>query len=279
MSSVTMRYLSLFSGIGGFDLGFDRAGLTCAGQVEINEYCQRVLEKHWPDVKRIADVKKVKGNEFGAIDIICGGFPCQPHSLAGKRRGAKDERNLWPEYRRLVATIRPTWVVGENVPGIRTTILDDVLSDLESLNYAATTISIPACAFDAPHRRERYFILAYADKQRLERRNSKISEERSNKRASGEGSSFLAYTQRECAIGRRDGTERGEWGAKNTGEDCGPRDGIKDVRWQPEPGVGRVADGIPHRVDRLRALGNAVVPMAAEWLGKLIITASNGATL
>lgn len=269
-----MRYLSLFSGIGGFDLGFDRAGLTCAGQVEIDDYCRLVLARHWPNVKRMGDIREVQGDEFGPIDIICGGFPCQPHSLAGKRRGAADDRNLWPEYRRLVATIRPAWVVCENVPGIRTTILDDVLANLEGLGYTATTISVPACAFDAPHRRERYFIVAHAGQPGLEGRDSRGGEERSTERASGASGASVAHTERKQSGRRHDGAERGQWGAANIGEDGWPRDGIENVRWKPEPGVGRVVDGVPRRVDRLRALGNAVVPQVAEWVAQIILAAT-----
>lgn len=275
--SEPLRYLSLFSGVGGFDLGFDRAGMECAGQVEIDDYCRRVLAKHWPDVLRMNDVREVQGDEFGAVDVICGGFPCQPHSLAGKRRGAADDRNLWPEYRRLVAVIRPAWVVGENVPGIRTTILDAVLSDLDDLEYTAAAISIPACALDAPHRRERIFIVAYTERSKR-RAGESVGDERDGQitgrpqatgwiGASGQngGAGSLAYTD---AI-RWDG-RAGEFGP---GWGREPENG---GRWQPEPGVGRVANGVPHRVDRLRALGNAIVPQVAEWLGRRIIAAHNG---
>jgi len=143
-----MRFGSLFAGIGGFDLGLERAGMECVWQVEIDPYCQKVLAKHWPQVKRYDDVRECGEHNLETVDLICGGFPCQPHSVAGKRRGAVDDRNLWPEYRRVLAELRPRWVLGENVPGIVTTMLDEVLSDLESEGYAATTIVLPAVAFD-----------------------------------------------------------------------------------------------------------------------------------
>ena len=157
---------SLFSGIGGLDLGLERAGMRVLWQVENNAYCNRVLEQHWPAVARYGDVRDVGRHNLEPVDLICGGFPCQPHSLAGKRKGKEDERNLWPEYLRIVDELRPTWVLGENVPGIRTTILDDILDDLEGLGYATRTFDIPACAVGAPHLRHRFFIVAHAQHKR-----------------------------------------------------------------------------------------------------------------
>ena len=159
-----MRFGSLFAGIGGFDLGLERAGMECAWQVEIDDYCNRVLEKHWPDVRRYRDVKEVGKHNLEPVDLICGGFPCQAYSVAGKRKGADDDRNLWPDYLRIVRELRPTWVVGENVPGIIPMYLDQVLSDLEGEEYTCWTFNIPACAFDAPHRRERIFVVAYRER-------------------------------------------------------------------------------------------------------------------
>ena len=113
------------------DLGLDRAGMECAWQVEIDEYCLKVLEKHWPDVPKYKDVKDVGKENLKTVDLIAGGFPCQPHSVAGKRKGAEDDRNLWPEFIRIIRDLKPRFVLGENVPGIVTTYLDTVLSDLE----------------------------------------------------------------------------------------------------------------------------------------------------
>lgn len=156
-----MKFLSLFAGIGGFDLGLERAGMRCVGQVEIDKKCQLVLAKHWPNVKRMEDIRKVNGDEFGTIDLICGGFPCQPFSTAGKRKGAEDNRYLWPEMVRVIDTARPTWVIGENVAGIVSMALDQVHSDLESIGYKVQSFIIPACAVDAPHRRDRVWIVAH----------------------------------------------------------------------------------------------------------------------
>ena len=143
------------------DLGLERAGMECAWRVEIDEYCQKVLNKHWPDVPKYKDVKDV-GKNLESVDLIAGGFPCQPHSVAGKQKGAEDDRNLWPEYLRIIRTLKPRYVLGENVPGIASTYLDTVLSDLEGEGYTCSTFNLPACAFDAPHRRERIFIIAYS---------------------------------------------------------------------------------------------------------------------
>ena len=145
----------------GFDLGLERAGMTCVAQVEIDEWCQKVLKKHWPNVPKFGDIRHVGKHNLPSADAIVGGFPCQPHSVAGKRKGAADDRNLWPEYLRIIKELKPRWVIGENVPGIITTYLDTVLSDLESENYEIATFNLPACGFDAPHRRERIFVVGY----------------------------------------------------------------------------------------------------------------------
>jgi len=159
---MTLTVGSLFTGIGGLDLGLERAGMEIRWMVEINPFCQKVLAKHWPNVTRYENVRECGKHNLEAVDLICGGFPCQPHSTAGKRRGAADDRNLWPEYLRIVTELRPTWILGENVPGIITTMLDTVLSDLEDEGYETLPLVVPACAFDAKHRRDRVWILAHS---------------------------------------------------------------------------------------------------------------------
>jgi DNA (cytosine-5)-methyltransferase 1 len=270
-----LTFGSLFSGIGGIDLGFEWAGMQCVWQVEIDDYCNDVLAKHWPNVARYRDVKEVHGimahatgtrraengnKEFrrqkGAdvkvascpsclppVDVITGGFPCQPHSVAGKRRGAADDRNLWPEYLRIITDLKPAWVVGENVPGIVTTYLDTVLSDLGGAGYEVATFEIPAVAFDAKHLRYRIFVVAHTIGEQSEWRNN--------------GSEWGQRSQEES-------TRHGR-----------PRGGVEDDRWPVEPSVDRVAYGVSNRVDRLRGLGNAVVPQVAEFIGSLIVAASN----
>ncbi len=155
-----MNVLDLFAGIGGFSLGLERAGFKTAAFCEIDPYCQKVLRKHWPDVPIYDDITKLDGSELDDIGLICGGYPCQGESLAGKRGGEKDDRWLWPEMYRIIKAVRPRWVIAENVAGHISMGLDTVLSDLEAANYVWWTFVIPACAVDAKHRRDRVWILA-----------------------------------------------------------------------------------------------------------------------
>lgn len=155
-SKPKLKVLDLFSGIriGGFSLGLERTGgFETVAFCEIEKFPRQILAKHWPDVPCFPDIRELKGSDIGAVDVICGGYPCQPFSAAGKRLGAEDDRHLWPEYRRLVEELRPTWVIGENVAGHVSMGLDNVLSDLEALGYATRTFIIPACAVGAFHRR------------------------------------------------------------------------------------------------------------------------------
>jgi len=241
-----LTFGSLFAGIGGFDLGFERAGMKCLWQVEIDSFCNRVLEKHWPNVKRYGDVREVGKHNLEPVDVICGGFPCQPHSISGQRLGASDNRNLWPEYRRIVEELRPPWVIGENVYGIATTILGGVLSDLESLDYEAIALSIPASAFGAQHQRKRIFIIANSEGERLAER---IGEQEGN----------IREVKREEVQGKY-GLARLHGPEYNWGRD-----------WPSESILLRRLHGIPDRVDRVKSLGNAVVPQVSEWIGRRIV--------
>lgn len=179
-----IRFLSLFSGIGGFDLGLERAGMECAGQVEIDPFGTSVLQHHWPDTPRWTDVREVTGEEVlrrcGRIDAIAGGFPCQPWSLAGRRLGTEDPRHLWPEYCRLIRQLQPRWVIGENVPGLLSAGADLVLEDLEKENYACWPVVLGADDVGAPHKRKGVFFLArrMADEpsERLERAQWQVLE-------------------------------------------------------------------------------------------------------
>lgn len=235
----TLTVGSLFSGIGGMDLGFERAGFHVAWQVESDPFCQAVLKKHWPNAKLYSDIREVKPDELQPVDVLCGGFPCQPVSLSGKQKGQHDERWLWPEFARIVRGIRPAYVVVENVPGLLTVdggwLFGTILSDLAACGYDAEWQVLPAAAFGAWHRRDRLFIVAYSDCQRLEKWEV-----------------FGSNAQQKLAAFARD---------------CSTGTGI----WALEPGVGRVADGVSNRVERLRALGNAVVPQVAEYVARLIL--------
>ena len=280
---MTLRVLDLFSGIGGFSLGLERTGgFRTVAFCEIDPYCRAVLKKHWPDVPIHDDIRTLTAEQVGPLDLICGGYPCQPFSTAGNRAGAEDDRHLWPEYRRLIEALRPAWVIGENVAGHVTLGLDGVLSDLDALGYSCRPFAIPACAIDAKHRRERIWIVGYADRtgNRFNRFSddgnwTKKSEERGRVErdkpsAAGKNvadTASLGCLEMEQSISGRERIEgpsgKAEYGSQPAGGGW----------WAPEPDVGRVANGVPSRVDRLRALGNAVVPQIPEIIGRAILEA------
>ena len=261
---------SLFSGIGGLDLGLERAGHRVIWHSEIDEYACRVLKKHWPNVPNIGDVKQVNWSEVPNVDIIAGGYPCQPFSTAGKRKGKEDPRHLWPYVLDAIRAIRPRYALMENVRGHLTLGFGDVLADLASCGYSAEWQIIPASSVGAPHRRDRLFFVAYSDDARSRTSERIMDGERSTSLVFGDDSfdgisrrgSVLAYPTSRRLEKREPETE--------SSEDFSL--GSNEVRawWETEPDVGRVAHGIPSRVDRLRGLGNAVVPQVAEFVGRLI---------
>ena len=274
-----MRHVDLCSGIGGFALGFQWAGLSkpvlfC----DIEPWSRKVLAKHWPDVPIAEDVKELASDPDGLIpdcDILTAGYPCQPFSLAGKR-GAEDDRHLWPYILRIVAQKRPTFCVFENVYGHVSMGLDQVLLDLETQGYASRTFIVPACAVDAHHRRDRVWIIAHTDShrepngpvngsqgQRVDVGNASRCRQRGNdRRWAGQepenGSQDVADTDHP----RR---EKQRWPQPAQLEHQAPQCG---GGWLTEPAVGRVANGIPKRVDRLKGIGNAVVPHIPYIIGK-----------
>ncbi|MBC7340848.1 MAG: DNA (cytosine-5-)-methyltransferase [Clostridia bacterium] len=239
-----MRVGSLFSGIGGMDLGLERAGMQIAWQVENDPFRQAVLAKHWPGVKRYGDIRTIDPAELESVDLICGGFPCQPFSIAGKRRGKADDRYLWPEMLRIIKALRPRWVLGENVANIVNLALDTVLSDLENEGYETGTFVIPACAVGAPHVRPRVWIVAYspgverqpgAEEQGVLRRVPEDGQECGNADGSGEAQSWqnVAHSQ---------GSERQRAGAARGGR-AGLTDGGKDVAHSQGEGLPERRDG------------------------------------
>lgn len=224
---------SLFSGVGGLDLAFEWAGGTVAAMCEIDPFCRKVLRKHWPDVPMFGDVREVKGTDVGTIDVVYGGYPCQPFSSAGSRRGEKDPRYLWPHFMRLVGELRPAWVVGENVAGHVSLGLDAVLHDLESAAYTARAFCIPAGAVGAPHRRHRVFVVAHADSTRQQR-----------------GNKHNGYPEGSL-----------QEGDTEVLASCPCR--IPPLHDISAPRISRADDGLPDRAHRIKALGNAVVPQQA----------------
>lgn len=184
---------SLFSGIGGFDLAAEWAGWENLFHCEINEFGRKVLNYYWPNAISYEDITKTDFTIWrGKIDVLTGGFPCQPYSTAGKRLGKEDERHLWPEMLRVIREIQPTWVVGENVSGLINwsggLVFDEVQADLEAIGYEVTPFLLPACAVNAPHRRDRIWFVAYKNTDEI-RRGSNKWEEESNFRKFGNFSS------------------------------------------------------------------------------------------
>lgn len=230
-----MKFVSLFAGAGGIDLGLERAGHTCVGQVEIDPYARAVLDKHWPEVPKHDDVRTFQGTEFGPFDLLTGGYPCQPFSVAGNRAGESDERHLWPEVHRIIRNVRPAFVLLENVPGHLSLGFGRVLGDLAESGYDAEWDCIPASAVGAPHRRDRVWIVADAQGEL------------------GDGGAHLGNSR------------------SGTLPEPGNRHLAAAFRrpWHlDESPFCRTVDGIPHRMDRLRVLGNSVVPQVAELIGR-----------
>jgi DNA (cytosine-5)-methyltransferase 1 len=239
-----MNHGSLFSGIGGFDLGFERAGIQTVWQVEIDDYCRRVLARHFPSAQRYDDVRTVGKHNLAPVDIISGGFPCQDISNAGKRAGIGGERSgLWGEMFRVVCELRPRLLTVENVAALLSDGMGRVLGDLASVGYDAEWDCFRAAEFGAPHERDRVFIISYPHEHRLEAHPNET---------------FLRHALRNP---RSDGYV----GAM----------GSASIWSEPRPIGARpmgMGNGIPSDVDRLRGLGNAIVPQIAEWIGRRIVS-------
>lgn len=294
-----LRMLDLFSGIGGFSYAGEKlvGGYETVAFCEYDKHAQKVLRKHWPDTEIIDDVRELANDAErfrGSVDIICGGYPCQPFSLAGVRRGDKDDRHLWPQMLRIIQTVRPTWVIGENVNGHITMGLDEVLSDLEAEGYQARCFVIPAVAADAHHRRDRCWIIAHADsegepvsavnEQRLERAVMGNADSGDSQGVNGWKPEPSEQRGRQGFAARREDVPnasgaglQGHVGQRQTGAQGQSEGYPAQCRWwEPEPAVGRVANGVSGRVHRLRQLGNSIVPQVAARILWAIKEAHNG---
>jgi len=269
---------SLFSGIGGLDLGLERAGMKVIWQSEIDPYCCKVLKKHWPEVPNHGNIKEINWQEIQKPNIIAGGYPCQPFSQAGKRQGTQDPRHLWPWVREAISQLRPDYAILENVPGHLTMGGTEVIGALTEIGYDAEWRVVSAAGLGANHLRKRIIIVAYP--------SSKHSNGGNDHSKIGMECKTVPQFRNGCRSQISLGGSR-----QNTGyvaNSICKRTQIPIERiftsiqkfecptwWQIEPNVGRVADGIPNRVDRLRGLGNAVVPQVAEYIGRLVMEQYN----
>ena len=348
-ATVTLTVGSLFSGIGGLDLGLERAGMQVIWQSEIDPYACKVLSKHWPEVVNHGDIKEINWEEIERPNVICGGYPCQPFSTAGKRRGEEDPRHLWPWVREAISRLRPDYAILENVRGHLSMGGLSVVAELASIGYDCEWRVVSAASVGANHRRDRIIIVAYPQSQygnvgnnhtrgsaqsetlselgnssgqetmadsndsRPHRAQIYSTETRLNA-FSGLGGCCENVADTDCEQWNVGGHLNGsgkvtEWdsiqspisgssGSVPNTDGIGGRglralaDGRETVFggqtelrgkdgyagwqwWEIEPDVGRVAHGIPSRVDRLRGLGNAVVPQVAEVIGRLVIEHAN----
>lgn len=272
-----MKHLDLFSGIGGFSLAAEWAGIKTVAFCEIDPFCQKVLAKNFPRIPIFKDIKELKRSDINhEIDIITGGFPCQPFSVAGRKKGTEDDRDLWPQMFRVIQEFKPTWIIGENVANFVNMAFQRTKIDLESEGYEVQPLIIPACAVNAPHRRDRVWILAHSRctlrqggiKQRANGMEDKEQDANIDKR-----SSDVAYAER-IRQSRQGEFIRPLYKKKNTKEKANRfiNSSQKNPNWwEFEPDVGRVANGVPNRVDRLKGLGNAIVPQVAYQILKGIM--------
>tara|TARA_R110002126_G_scaffold54114_1_gene146462 strand:- start:123 stop:953 length:831 start_codon:yes stop_codon:yes gene_type:complete len=275
-----MNVLDLFSGIGGFSLGLERAGMKTVAFCEVDKKCQQVLKKHWPGVPIFDDVSTLKGEDIEeTVDVICGGFPCQDISLAGKGAGLEGERSgLWTEFHRLIKEIKPKYAIIENVSALRSRGLDQVLREISEIGYDAEWHCITAASIGAPHRRDRVWIVAYPrDSKRrdsitgsLGRDGERKLEERIRTSETTE-TTGSRQTSESMAYANSKRLERQREISSRISEEL--KDPSYTRWWKIEPSVGRVAHGVSGRVDRLKQLGNAVVPQIPELIGRAICQA------
>lgn len=230
-----MKHLDLFSGIGGFALAAKWAGIETVAFCEIEEFPRKVLQKNFPCIPIHNDIHELDGKDYAGIDIITGGFPCQPFSAAGNQKGDKDDRYLWPQMLRIIGESRPAWVIAENVNGLLRMGIDKVLADLEAEGYTTRTLIIPACGKNAQHRRDRLWILANST------RNGNIRESR---KMGSEAKEAQKLRLQSC-----DSNAGREWVES----------------WDAKPEYDRAINGVSTRMDRdrIKSIGNAIVPQVA----------------
>jgi DNA (cytosine-5)-methyltransferase 1 len=253
---MVVKVLDLFSGIGGFSVGLEKAGFETAAFCEIEEYPRAVLRKNWPDIPIYGDVKQLTGERLWADgivpDVIVCGYPCQPFSVAGKQLAERDERHLFPEVLRLVRDIRPRWCIFENVSGHIKLGYDTVATSMENEGYSVWTYIIPACAVGAPHKRDRLWIVAYSNRDDgWNGRGSEPQERQTRVEPRGSGERQLVGQSSETVA---------ETYSANIGD-----------FWAVESNFSRVVDGLPNRSHRIKCLGNAIVPQIAQIIGQTIM--------
>jgi len=327
-----MKHLDLFSGVGGFSLACQWAGIETIGFVEIDKYCQKVLRRHFPNVPIVEDIRDVErirqiatnatgegclekqleagipsqtireapagessrassmagtkerngGSPEHPAILVTAGFPCQPFSVAGKQRSTEDDRYLWPETLAVIKAVKPSWILLENVTGIINLALDTVLSDLEGAGYATETLIIPACAVNAWHRRDRVWIVGFTNELRLQEQRIRPMDNESQQpgqdvadtqTAGLDGSNTKGnLCPAGCLTKSGQGRRQADWRAVESGF-CRVADGLPsglDGYFDREPDIPRVATGIRNRVDRLKCLGNAIVPQVAYEIIRVI---------
>jgi len=280
-----VTHVELFAGIGGIGIAAEWVGFRTVAQVERDPYCLKVLEKHWPGVHRVSDIRDFPDQDYGAVTLVSGGFPCQPFSAAGKRRGKQDDRYLWPEMLRAILEIKPTWVLAENVPGILSleqgVLFENLLASLEAATYEVFPLVLPASGVGANHRRERVFIVGHANGERRQQESGSTHGDEGQDEGRTKihtdklagASQDVADTDRNNGHGGGGTLQMGRGGSTSeTEKDCRFEDaqrcakpGMGDLadgfsNWMVEPDIPRVAKGVKDRVNKLRALGNAVVP-------------------
>lgn len=261
-----MRFGSLFTGIGGFDLGFERAGMSCTWQVEIDPFCRKILEKYWPDMERIEDVQKWQPQtKRHRVEVICGGFPCQDLSPAGRKAGLTGEKSgLWFDFARVVAALAPDWVVIENNHHRWRSWVPFVRSDLWELGYASLPLRLRASDFGAWHRRARCYLIAHADSHHLRPERWWCEARKGDAKPRDIGQAWPTPDTLRDRLQERPERQAIPEGWRTSSD-------AFTYRWPTEPNVGRMVYGLPDRVDRIRGLGNAVVPVIAEWVGRRIM--------